>query len=81
MAGKNLNWREAVIEVLKAAGKPLHYTVNCGGGSERERVAIGLGMNFLRTLLTRRLPCSLQNEKASSQFIRVGRGMIAFASN
>jgi len=26
MAAKNLGWREAIIEVLKAAAEPLHYT-------------------------------------------------------
>jgi hypothetical protein len=75
MAAKNLGWREAMIEVLKAAPGPLHYTDIAEEIRERElKSDIGATpANSVNATVT----FSLQRDGEESPFVRVGRGIIA----
>src|SRR5712692_7393850 len=75
MAAKNLGWRDAMVEVLKAAPGPLHYTDIAEEIRERElRSDLGsTPANSVNATIT----FSLQKDGEKSPFVRVGRGIIA----
>jgi hypothetical protein len=72
---KNLSWRDAIVEVLKDAAEPLHYTDIAEQIAERE-----LKTDFGATpaaSVNATMTVSLQNEGDASPFVRMGRGLYA----
>jgi hypothetical protein len=74
----NLGWREAIVEVLKRAGGPMHYTDIAEQISElslREDLGPTPSNSVAATITV-----SFQKEGQLSPFMRVGRGIYSLAS-
>jgi hypothetical protein len=74
-AVRNLGWREAMLEVLRAAPGPLHYTDIAEMIKERElRADLGATpANSVNATVT----YSLNRDGEASPFVRLGNGIIA----
>jgi HB1/ASXL restriction endonuclease-like protein with HTH domain len=71
---QNLGWKEAILEVLKSADAPMHYTDIADQIAKRELHELGATpANSVVAAIT----ISLQREGAASPFTRVGGGIYA----
>jgi hypothetical protein len=75
MAAKNLGWREAILEVLKTAPGPLHYTDIAEAIRERE-LRSDLGSTPANSVAAT-ITLSLQKDEEKSPFVRLGHGIVA----
>ena|SRR5579863_7164245 len=71
---ENLNWKDAIVQVLEKAGGPLHYTEIAQQIAE-SRLRTDLGATPASTVSSQ-ITTSIQKDP-ESPFIRVGRGLYA----
>ena len=79
MASNNLGWKEAILEVLKAASGPLHYT-DIPDEILARKLKSDLGATPATTV-NATVTISLQREAENSPFVRLGRGIIGLRQN
>ncbi len=75
---QDLGWRDSIIEVLKAAAEPLHYTDITDRIVEQE-LKTEFGATPAKSV-SASITMSLKEEGEESPFVRVGRGIYALRS-